>query len=1192
MPITIKELLLSDVISEVVEKVNFNFDQLVLAGGGPPGIQGIQGLAGPIGPIGARGDHWFVGSSAFGQTADHDGTGLQVQDLFLESDGDVYKYFEIGGSTGWTYSGINLKGPTGAQGVTGGGLEWSIYLGSTQGNAIGSYSYTPKIIGTSLDTDFLVPNATKDSIFLGSPSWAYNKLDNFGANIESPNSFIDRIKRMPKLSIIQSEVNTFGMNGLLFGAYGATTTRVSNSSYGSAGPTTSAFDFVNMGFATTDPQDLGDGTKYKTRFKLISPRASVRFEIGGIPGNALQGEKRVANFETVANQTSFKDWDSSKYINIEDSNFAATPIIASLREISIVSKNDISSTPGNTGIYSNLIPTSGATNKYGYIALQNDPGTNPNTSGWPEHDYGNVIIGPTKLGSVNLGFASPQGLAIVRKITKHDTVDAAIRFFQTAYLTGSPALTEEYKIKSTFVGAITPVRIIDSELSSLPLDTLALSSGLGYSIPGVTAAGRIGFTNNVLSTFKPQHPFHVSISKDAGTRNTGWDQGGIFNAGELDMFYAGFDNDPIIGSTGRNSGIGLASKSYLDLNNVAHSVPVIQTYYRVKPGMVNSIDNPYDNSNPSIGQGTSAPHLYMQPHNSSNIGIGFSPNPTIFNAGQNGYWPLAKVSINGGVVIGSTAQGYHNLLTNRPSNGILVETTIIVGATTIENQYSTSYATSGQVLNGNGIGYSNVSASFNQFVFGRFFLGKNSGTNGGFPEFGFSDFRTGIRLATTNVASPNNNTGVTGKGQLISAPNLTQSDNINAGNFAFPKIVAEWSSRGDSLRAAQTVTTAGGNFNVPAVDYTNNFEYSNLKITDTYSEEWNYREFYELSKKFSAFKVPTSNASIPTLFFPGIYHVIPTNKSGLFLNIDYLYENTVNTHYHYIEYDGAIKQRPIAAPGGKQLWYLNGSTTPASGNVATTLTDHRDQKRYFPPDINSVDYAQTPIFYGNLAGNNILSSKEFNRRWPTNFAMLEDGHYNGQKFTLTVLNADTQNNLYLDSTPPHPELLSDTYNGNWALRNNFTTVNSDDIRLKIKSKIIFPVGADSEYLAPGTPYGDWIPDNPTSVVNGNINQSSILGNKLGAVLQSWTVYNFIWQAGDFGLYNNMAFTTLNTIPYNNGGITFQTFNQADPINRTLSNTKVYEHAGVWICTGMTRLTPRTVFDYGSLNKINREFTDL
>ena len=73
MPITIKELFPSDPISEALEKINFNFDQLILAGGGPPGPPGPLGPQGVPGPLGIRGDHWFVGPSAFGQTADHDG---------------------------------------------------------------------------------------------------------------------------------------------------------------------------------------------------------------------------------------------------------------------------------------------------------------------------------------------------------------------------------------------------------------------------------------------------------------------------------------------------------------------------------------------------------------------------------------------------------------------------------------------------------------------------------------------------------------------------------------------------------------------------------------------------------------------------------------------------------------------------------------------------------------------------------------------------------------------------------------------------------------------------------------------------------------------------------------------------------------------------------------------------------------
>jgi len=69
MPIVIKELFPSDPLSEALEKINFNFDQLVLAGGGPPGPQGPQGVPGIPGPQGERGDHWQAGATA--PTLDH-----------------------------------------------------------------------------------------------------------------------------------------------------------------------------------------------------------------------------------------------------------------------------------------------------------------------------------------------------------------------------------------------------------------------------------------------------------------------------------------------------------------------------------------------------------------------------------------------------------------------------------------------------------------------------------------------------------------------------------------------------------------------------------------------------------------------------------------------------------------------------------------------------------------------------------------------------------------------------------------------------------------------------------------------------------------------------------------------------------------------------------------------------------------
>ena len=45
MAITIQDLLSSDTVSQAVDKINFNFDQLLLNGGGPVGPFGPAGPA-------------------------------------------------------------------------------------------------------------------------------------------------------------------------------------------------------------------------------------------------------------------------------------------------------------------------------------------------------------------------------------------------------------------------------------------------------------------------------------------------------------------------------------------------------------------------------------------------------------------------------------------------------------------------------------------------------------------------------------------------------------------------------------------------------------------------------------------------------------------------------------------------------------------------------------------------------------------------------------------------------------------------------------------------------------------------------------------------------------------------------------------------------------------------------------------
>lgn len=134
MSIVIKEIILSDTLEKFMEKVNFNFDQLMLAGGGPPGPIGPQGLPGPAGPKGDPGNKWYVGCTG---TSSSIGVTLYEGDLFLQNEcgasgasyGDVYEYNSL--TEEFVNTGLNLIGPQGDPGVPGANLFGSIFTGLT-----------------------------------------------------------------------------------------------------------------------------------------------------------------------------------------------------------------------------------------------------------------------------------------------------------------------------------------------------------------------------------------------------------------------------------------------------------------------------------------------------------------------------------------------------------------------------------------------------------------------------------------------------------------------------------------------------------------------------------------------------------------------------------------------------------------------------------------------------------------------------------------------------------------------------------------------------------------------------------------------------------------------------------------------------------------------------------------------------
>ena len=119
MALTIQELLASDTISQAADKINFNFDQLLLNGGGPSGPAGPQGPPGPIGGRGVRGSQWFedttpqpgAGPNTFIVSPD-----LEPNDSYLQANGNVWEYIDA--ITGWVNTGIDLTGPQGQAGAT------------------------------------------------------------------------------------------------------------------------------------------------------------------------------------------------------------------------------------------------------------------------------------------------------------------------------------------------------------------------------------------------------------------------------------------------------------------------------------------------------------------------------------------------------------------------------------------------------------------------------------------------------------------------------------------------------------------------------------------------------------------------------------------------------------------------------------------------------------------------------------------------------------------------------------------------------------------------------------------------------------------------------------------------------------------------------------------------------------------
>jgi len=138
MAIVVKPLKASDQLNEIIEKINFNFNQTKLNGGGPIGLPGkdssVKGIPG------IRGNIWHYGNGdpnlqVFGDLLDND--------LYLEDSGVVWECTDHINQT-WVLSGFSVKGETGETGADGLGIFAISDNGTDQ-----HFFYTPPVdIGT------------------------------------------------------------------------------------------------------------------------------------------------------------------------------------------------------------------------------------------------------------------------------------------------------------------------------------------------------------------------------------------------------------------------------------------------------------------------------------------------------------------------------------------------------------------------------------------------------------------------------------------------------------------------------------------------------------------------------------------------------------------------------------------------------------------------------------------------------------------------------------------------------------------------------------------------------------------------------------------------------------------------------------------------------------------------------------
>ena len=442
MAIVIKEILSNDI--NLWDKINFNFDQILLSGGGPIGPTGATGEGLP-GERGKRGLNIYTFSNL-----------PQNGDTFK---GDIYigspdavgfdrgKVYIIGstGATSGTYSNLNLTGATGATGATGpvgysGGIELykagePISYGATAGLPILSeVDGNNNIIGigaTGINDDeigFMIPikqrvgyifankyfSSAQNNKFLNLNRYL-SENDGIMVNINTDSTFKNLT---PKSIYIQDELNRVTNNGISFGAYslkpsysfggsgendnGLNSGNASAPRLGFSTSATSDFiDFVNFGFRLNKVSS-GESLpfKYVTEYLIKSESIPITISAGGIKTN-INTKREPADLTFRGNRIIFETYNGNSGAYATDGTFINNTPFSEANKILFKSPSFFNSSFNVTNNIGNIIThTSNISNKSLLTILD----TSTNNS--------NITLNLSSLLGTGLKVSSPGGTAL------------------------------------------------------------------------------------------------------------------------------------------------------------------------------------------------------------------------------------------------------------------------------------------------------------------------------------------------------------------------------------------------------------------------------------------------------------------------------------------------------------------------------------------------------------------------------------------------------------------------------------------------------------------------------------------------------------------------------------------------------------------------------------------------------------